>query len=82
VGYFEWRIAKAIGVWSSGMTLLEHGSKETWAERLRSRTYPIVYFVIPVLVLLHIVSGHPWKTWVLLGVAMLTLAIWRRPPSD
>jgi len=63
------------------MTLLNGGSKENWAERLRSRTYWTVYFVIPILVLLHIESGHPWKTWLLLGVAMLALAIWRRPRS-
>ncbi len=42
------------------MTLIDGGSKESRSERLRSRTYSVIYLLIPIIILLHIVSGHPW----------------------
>jgi hypothetical protein len=63
------------------MTLLDGGSKENWAEKLRSRTYWVVYFLIPFLVVLHIASGHS-RTWLIVGGVMMALAIWRRPRSE
>ena len=65
-----------------GMTLLDGGSKENWAERVRAKNYPLVYVLIVFTVLLHIASGHPWRTSLILGIAMFALAIWQRPRSD
>ena len=64
------------------MALLDGGSKQNWLERLRAKTYWTIYVLIPLLVLAHIASGHPWKAWLLIGVASLGLAIWLHPRSE
>ena len=69
------------------MTLIDGGSKENWAERLRSRTYWIVYVVIPIITILNVIqsyhehNGQGWK-WFLAGIAFLAFMIWRRPKTQ
>ena len=64
------------------MKLLDGGSKLTWHERIRKETYPLVYVLIPLIVILHIIRGNPWKGWVLIGFAILALAIIFRPKDS
>ncbi len=61
------------------MTLIDGGSNESRSDRLRSRTYSVIYLLIPIIILLHIVSGHPWKASLLVGIVMMALAILFRP---
>jgi hypothetical protein len=79
-------IGSTIREWDCGMTLLD-GGKENWSERVRSRTYWTLYFLIPLFTIAHIDrsyqdhDGQEWK-WLLWGVALMALAIWRRPRSE
>jgi hypothetical protein len=68
------------------VTLIDGGSKQNWSERFRSRTYWVVYFLIPLFTILHIDTsyerhdGQEWK-WVLIGIAFMGIAIWRHLAS-
>jgi hypothetical protein len=79
------------------MTLLDGGSKETWAERLFSsssraserfyrRTYWTAYFIIPIFTAMHAYTSyedHNGQGWkyILAGIAFMALTIWRRPKN-
>ncbi|MGZ4816884.1 MAG: hypothetical protein ACXVZV_15830, partial [Terriglobales bacterium] len=60
---------------------LDGGSKQNWAERFRSRTYPLVYVFIPLITALHVYRSYERHdgqvlAWIGIGTAFLLIAIW------